>query len=327
MKSVDIQRWQHFAEEIQALKGKDSWSAERSRRLVAEFRALEHALEAAIAIAPDGAIARSLGSLRLLAADQLSTPAGQGRFAISRWLMLEVPHAFSKVKIAVMIAVALFVLFSVLGWLMVEYAPDLAGIFMDPRQMDEVRDGKVWTDEIFGVIPGSVLSVNIMLNNILVSLFAFGVGVIYGLGTLYILGLNGLMLGALMGFTYQNGVGDRLLMFIPAHGCAELFIICLAAGCGLFVGHALVHPGVKTRAAAFQSAISTCTPVLLFGCAGLVVCGVIEGYISPNPAVGLTVRWGIGLSWLAIFLIFLTGMPFRKLKADEAMRKSRLSPT
>jgi len=320
-----MQRWQRFADEIDALKGKDSWSAARSRHLVAEFRALEHAIEAVHAKAPDGALARSLASLRLLAADQLSMPSGPGHFALSRWFMLEVPQAFSKVKIAVLIAVVLFVLFSVLGWLMIDFAPDLAGMFMDPRQMDEVRDGRVWTDEIFGVIPGSVLSVNIMLNNILVSLFAFGVGVIYGLGTIYILGLNGLMLGALMGFTYQNGVGDRLLMFIPAHGCAELFIICLAAGCGLFVGHALVHPGAKTRAAAFQSAISTCTPVLLFGCAGLVICGIIEGYISPNPAVGLTVRWGIGLSWLAIFLVFLTGMPFRKLQADEAIRKSRLT--
>ena len=324
MHADEILRWQRFATEIDALKGRDSWNAERSRSLIAEFRALEHALESVQAKAPDGVLARSLASLRLLAADRLSLPAGQGRSALSRWFMLEVPQAFSKVKIAVIIAVALFVFFSVLGWLMIDFAPDLAGMFMDPRQMDEVRDGRVWTDELFGVMPGSVLSFNIMLNNILVSLFAFGVGVIYGLGTIYILGLNGLMLGALMGFTYQNGVGDRLLKFIPAHGCAELFIICLAAGCGLFVGHALVHPGAKTRSAAFQEAIAACTPVLLFGCAGLVICGLIEGYVSPNPAVGLTVRWGIGLSWLALFLIFLTGMPFRKLQAEEVIRKGRL---
>jgi uncharacterized membrane protein SpoIIM required for sporulation len=324
MQTIDVNRWQRFAVEIDALKSTDKWNAERSRALIGEFRALEHALEAVNQQSPNGALARSLASLRLLAADRLSLPAPQTRSALPRWVMLEVPQAFASVRSAVLIAVTLFAVFSVIGWLMVDFAPDLAGLFMDPRQMDEVRAGKVWTDEIFGVVPGSVLSVSIMLNNILVSLFAFGVGVIYGLGTLYILGLNGLMLGALLGFTYQNGVGDRLMNFIPAHGCAELFIICLAAGCGLFVGHALVHPGAKTRASAFQHAIATCTPVLLFGCAGLVVCGIIEGYVSPNPAVGLGLRWGIGLSWLAIFLIFLTGLPFRKLQADEAIRTSRL---
>jgi len=38
--------------------------------------------------------------------------------------------------------------------------------------------------------------VQILANNIVVSLFAYCSGFLFGLGTLYILGLNGLMLGA-----------------------------------------------------------------------------------------------------------------------------------
>ena len=185
--------------------------------------------------------------------------------------------------------------------------------------MDEVRAGKVWTDSIFGVAPASVLSFQITLNNIMVALFAFVIGALYGLGTVYILAVNGLMLGALFKFTYAHGVGDRLLNFIPAHGMVELFVICLAAGCGLHVGDALVNPGQKTRALAFREAISRATPVLLFGCAGLLVCGVIEGYISPNPAVNFATRVGIGLSWLLLFLGALSGFIWRVLqvRVDE----------
>jgi uncharacterized membrane protein SpoIIM required for sporulation len=312
MSALDMQRWQTLTQQLKQIENGDTLSPDQLRAMLQDIRALEHALDQAQQSHGPGALLAALSSLRLRAVDALSRPARSGLRGLKRFLMLDVPASFHYARAAVLLSLALLAGFGVVGWLLVQYSPDLAGLFMDPQQMDEVRDGKVWTDEIFGLVPGSVLSFNIMLNNILVSLFAFGVGVIYGLGTLYILLVNGTMLGVLLAFTYQNGVGDRLLSFIPAHGCVELFVICLAAGCGLRVGHALIHPGLLTRTQAFRNAIARTTPALLFGCAGLVICGLIEGYVSPNPAVGMALRWGIGLVWLAIFLFFLIGVPWRK---------------
>ena len=304
-------RWQKLILQTQRFALRKPQGLAAARAFVAEYRALEHDIAA---LPERGTFRSALESVYLRAQEQLLRPAYNLRADFKRWFVQDVPEAFWAMRTEILIAVVLFLGFAAIGATAVHYSQDLAGLFMDPRQMDEVRAGKVWTDNIFGVTPASVLSFQITLNNILVALFAFVIGALYGLGTVYILAVNGLMLGALFKFTYAYGVGDRLLNFIPAHGMVELFVICLAAGCGLHVGDALVNPGEKSRALAFREAISRATPVLLFGCAGLLVCGVIEGYISPNPAVGFATRVGIGLSWLLLFLGALSGFIWRVLR-------------
>ena len=73
-----------------------------------------------------------------------------------------------------------------------------------------VERGKLWTEGLLNVVPSSVLSVQILANNIVVSLFAYVPGFLFGLGTLYILGLNGLMLGAVFAFVGQHGLAGGL---------------------------------------------------------------------------------------------------------------------
>ena len=40
----------------------------------------------------------------------------------------------------------------------------------------------------------------------------------------------------------------------------------------------------------------------------LVICGVIEGYISPDPDIGWLSRTLIGVGWMVIFVALLRGM-------------------
>lgn len=304
----DYPRWQAFLGATVQFSGKKRNGLPAALGFIADYRALEHRI-AGLAPGPNR---NALESLYLRAQEQLMRPATNARADFKRWFFETVPNAFWQLKREILIAIVLFLGFAAIGATGVYYSEELAGLFMDRRQMDQVRAGKVWTDSIFGIAPASVLSFQITLNNILVSLFAFVVGALYGLGTVYILGVNGLMLGALFSFTYAHGVGDRLLNFIPAHGMVELFVICVAAGCGLHVGDALVNPGQRSRADAFRRAVDNAVPVLLFGCLGLVVCGLIEGYISPNPNVSFALRIGIGLAWFVLFFGMLSGWFWRK---------------
>lgn len=307
----DFPRWQAFLAATSQFAGRKPQGLSAARQFIADYRALEHR----IAGLPPGPNRTALESLYLRAGEQLMRPAVRASADFKRWFFETVPMAFWQLKREILIAILLFLGFAAIGATGVYYSEELAGLFMDRRQMDQVRAGKVWTDSIFGIAPASVLSFQITLNNILVSLFAFVVGALYGLGTIYILGVNGLMLGALFAFTYTHGVGDRLLNFIPAHGMVELFVICMAAGCGLHVGDALVNPGQTPRAEAFRRAVNNAVPALLFGCLGLVVCGLIEGYISPNPNVSFTLRVGIGLAWFVLFFGMLSGWFWRKRAA------------
>jgi uncharacterized membrane protein SpoIIM required for sporulation len=319
-KNPSASRWLRFYQNLRSQRKAKRLGLPAAREMLADYRALEHDLNRA----PDSSYRASLQSVYLQAQEYLMVPDTRWRQALWHWLSVEVPTSFRTLRLPIAIAVALFVLFGIAGFTMVHFAEEMAGIFIGQAQMDEVRAGKVWTDSVFTVAPAVVLSFGIMLNNIVVCLTTFVVGIVFGLGTIYMMGVNGLMLGGLLAFCHHYGVMYRLLHFIPAHGVVELFIICVSAGCGLYVGDALVNPGAKTfrdgdrvahvpsRAQSFRDAIQVTTPVMLFGCLGLVICGVIEGYVSPHPNVPMSMRLIIGFGWFAIFFAMLAGWIYRK---------------
>ncbi len=313
-------KWLGFYQKLRLHRKTKRLGLPIARAMLADYRALEHDLNRA----PNGSYRTSLQSIYLQTQEYLMLPDTRWRPALWHWLSVEVPTSFKALRLPIAIAVALFVLFGIAGFVMVTAAEEMAGIFIGQAQMDEVRAGKVWTDSVFTVAPAVVLSFGIMLNNIVVCLTTFVVGIVFGLGTIYMMAVNGLMLGGLLAFCHHYGVMYRLLHFIPAHGVVELFIICVSAGCGLYVGDALVSPGAKTfrdgeriahvpsRAESFRDAIHVATPVMLFACLGLVVCGIIEGYVSPHPNVPMWTRLVIGFGWFVIFFSMLAGWIYRK---------------
>ena len=124
-----------------------------------------------------------------------------------------------------------------------------------------------------------------MTNNIRVSLTAFAGGASAGLLTLYILVANGLSMGGLLGLCFHYGLGWRLVNFMVGHGVIELSVIFMAAGAGLRMAWAIVHPGLQSRRDALVLAARQA--IILAGGALplLIIAGAIEGFISPlfNP--------------------------------------------
>ena len=86
-------------------------------------------------------------------------------------------------------------------------------MFADPKLIATVERGELWTDGVLNVTPSAVMSVSILTNNIVVSFFAFCSGIIFGLGTFYLIGMNGLSLGAIFAFTGQHGLAGQAVRF------------------------------------------------------------------------------------------------------------------
>lgn len=193
------------------------------------------------------------------------------------------------------------------AWLVATY-PELVSLFASEQMIDQVSRGVLWTDDLLNVFPSSVLAVQIFTNNIVVSLFAVCLGVLYGLGSIYLIALNGLMLGGAFAFTARHDMAGRLFEFIAAHGFVELSVICLAGAVGASLGEALARPAQMTRAAAFQAATRRGSKLMVVCLTFLVGAGLIEGYVSPNPAYSLSARLAIGLGYWAIFALVLSGL-------------------
>jgi uncharacterized membrane protein SpoIIM required for sporulation len=265
----------------------------RARRLIPNTRAREY-LEAAY-VRAHGTLYRKAWhpghALLTLFRDEIP--------AVVRWLT---PH--------IIWATTIFILTVFAGYWMVHTYPDLIGLFASPDLIATVERGQLWTEGILNIVPSSVLSLQILTNNIVVSLFAYCAGFIFGLGTLYILGLNGLMLGAVFAFTGQHGLEPALFRFIVAHGCVEISVMCLSGAAGAAVGEALIRPSHGDRMESFRIAALRSGKLLIACVVLLVGSGIIEGYISPRPQFPLWARVAIGIGYWFLMIALLKGWLF-----------------
>lgn len=221
-----------------------------------------------------------------------------------------IPAALHAMRLHVFAATMLFIVSIVAGFWLIYSFPDLVEMFASPQLIATVERGELWTEGLLNVVPSAVLSVDILSNNIVVSFFVFCLGILFGLGTFYMIGLNGVQLGAMFAFTSQHGLAGKLFDFVLAHGCVELSCICIAGGAGAYVGEALIRPGERTRAEAFRSAASHGIRVMVAVVVLLVICGFIEGYISPDPEVPRWARATIGVGYWLFMISLLRGYVF-----------------
>lgn len=223
------------------------------------------------------------------------------------WLAVHLPASVRQMKGEILFVAVLFILSTLGGYLCVAAWPETASLFMSEDMIRMVQNRRLWTDDLLNVVPSSMLSYDLMTNNITVALTAFALGLIYGLGTLYIITLNGVMLGAIFAYTAQYQMASALFRFVIAHGLVELSVICLSGAAGMAIGRALARPGAKGRAASLHQVAMPATALAGSCILFLIGSGYIEGYVSPNDNFDLTSRIIIGVSWFGVFIAILHG--------------------
>jgi len=250
----------------------------------------------------------------------VNRPARRGLMVLWSLLRDRVPAHMHAMRYHVLAVTLLFVIAAVTGaWLIYSY-PDLIAMFASPQLIATVERGELWTEGLLNVTPSAVLSVSILTNNIVVSLFAFCSGIVFGLGTFYLVGLNGLSLGAIFAFTGQHGLAGKLFDFVMAHGCVELSCICIAGAAGSCLGEALIRPGALSRSEAFRRAARAGIEVLVVVTLLLFVCGFIEGYVSPDPEVPRWARVIIGVGYWFFMISVLRGYVFGRSRGGDPVR-------
>ena len=136
-----------------------------------------------------------------------------------------------------------------------------------------------------------IITALIATNNIRVAINAFAWGILAGIGTVYIILYNGLIVGGLFGFLHQSGA-DMVMAYalVLPHGVLELFAIFLCGGCGLMLGKGLLIPGEHTRLQSLgihaKKAVALMPGIITM----LAIAAVIEGFFTPaaiDPVIKL----------------------------------------
>jgi uncharacterized membrane protein SpoIIM required for sporulation len=280
---------------------------EAAQRLVERYRALARDLTTARRLLPDSRATAALESLYIAAHASIDSSAPHTRATLLRLFRTEIPAIVASLRPAILWMGLLLFASAAAGWWLISSYPDLIVLVASDKMIDAVEHGRLWTEGMLNIAPASIISVRILSNNIVVSLFAFCAGIFFGLGAFYIIAVNGLMLGAMFAFTHQFGIDGELLKFVAAHGPVELSVMCISAAAGSALGESLIRPTAATRRESFQQAAGRVSRVLLACALLLIGCGLIEGFISPDPRVPLAARVVIGLGYWLLMLLFLSG--------------------
>ena len=301
------QNWQQMDILLQKVDGARVDDIKETAELLRGYRSLARDVSLARNVLPESRSTITLQALFTRAHDAIyRRPAAFWR-DLRDLFVDEVPRVVRELRGSIQATAALFLICVAVGWLMVSAFPDLASLFASEGMIEKVQQGELWTDDLLNVVPSALLSIGIMTNNITVALFAFALGALYGLGTLYIIGMNGLMLGGIFAFTAQHGLAERLFAFVLPHGIVELSVICLAGAAGVHLGEALIRPGNRPRGAAFQRVVAQAGKLLPLCALFLVGAGLIEGYVSPDDSYSMPFRAVVGICYGVIFWAALTG--------------------
>ncbi len=108
-------------------------------------------------------------------------------------------------------AFVLFLVAGLAGVLMSLADPGFSQYFLGPQMMQSIDNHKMWTDSIVTVKP--LASSGIMTNNMSVAFAAFAFGITAGIGTVWMMLLNGLMMGVVGVACWREGMSLSLLEF------------------------------------------------------------------------------------------------------------------
>jgi uncharacterized membrane protein SpoIIM required for sporulation len=304
--------WRGIVRSTTELRRQRRATIDESLSAVEAYRGLARDLATARRLAPGSRTAAGLESLYGQLHALISRRPRGGGAALMALLRVDIPQAAAELRSRILGMAVLMALSALMGWWLITAFPTLIGLVAGEEMIARVEQGHLWTEGIINIMPSSILSVHILANNIVVSVFAFCAGIFLGLGTFYLVALNGLMLGGTFAFVHQHGLALALFTFIIAHGPVELSVICVAGATGIALGESIVRPKSGTRRDSFQACAHRVGPVLLLCAALLVGCGFIEGFISPDPRFPPASRITIGVSYWVIMWALMSGRLFAK---------------
>lgn len=313
---MNIQRWigrrQPSWQTLETLlkrlesKGLKSLKAEEIRQLASLYRSVSADLARAKTNQVGERITRDLQTLTTRGYAQVYQGDRKQEWqAVLEFYRWGFPAAVQQAGGYIAFATALFILGGLVAWWLAWHDPMFMQLLLPAEMIEKVRDrGELWMGSILGIEP--VASSSIMINNIKVSFAAIAGGMTAGLATAYILLTNGLLIGTVGTLVGQNNLAIPFWAFVFPHGALELPAIFLAGGAGFLLARAILFPGIYRRADALK-VYGMQAANLVFGIVPmLIIAGIIEGFISPQPAIPDLAKYAIGAGLFILLMWYLS---------------------
>jgi uncharacterized membrane protein SpoIIM required for sporulation len=213
------------------------------------------------------------------------------------------PRIFRETWNYTALAVMLFLGGALAGFFACLADPAFQRFLLGPQMSDTIDRRVMWTHSILTVKP--LASSAIMTNNLSVSFTTFAVGILGGVGTMYFLTLNGVLIGVIAAACWQAGMSLQLWSFVAPHGALELPAIFIAGGGGLLLARGLLFPGELRRREALTLYGGKGVRLALGIIPLLLVAGTIEGFFSPS-GLPIAAKFACSVAAGGLLVLYLT---------------------
>jgi uncharacterized membrane protein SpoIIM required for sporulation len=225
--------------------------------------------------------------------------------AILSFFYRDYPATFRRNLKYVAASLLIFVVGGIAGAALTFQDPDFQTEVLGPQMVATIQHRQMWTHSILSIKP--LASSAIMTNNLTVSFMTFALGIAAGLGTLYMLFFNGLLMGVIGSACFLAGMSLKLWSFVAPHGVLELPAIFIAGGAGLMIAQGLLFPGALPRKESLARAGKEATTLVLGVIPLLVIAGTIEAFVSPT-GVTLVLKFSLAAGLFSLLLTYLFGL-------------------
>jgi uncharacterized membrane protein SpoIIM required for sporulation len=225
--------------------------------------------------------------------------------AVLKFFRYEYPRVFRRNLKYSALAFAVFIVGGLAGTALTLQDSDFELQVLGPQMVQTIQRKEMWTHSIIGIKP--LASSKIMTNNMTVGFMAYATGITAGLGTLYMMFFNGILIGVIGTACALAGMSLSLWSFVAPHGALELPSIFLAGGAGLKIADGLLFPGMLPRKESLAIAGREATILVLGTVPLLIIAGAIEAFVSPT-GLPIPLKFAMSGALLALLTSYLFGL-------------------
>lgn len=229
------------------------------------------------------------------------------------------PAIFRETFPDTLAAFIIFLAAGVAAFLVAMANPAFPRYLLGGQMIDTIEHRHMWTQSIVTIKP--LASSAILTNNLSVAFTTFALGITAGIGTVYMMLVNGLLMGVVAEACWREGMSLQLWSFVAGHGVLELPAIFIAGGAGLGIARGLLFPGQLPRRASLAQAGARSVRLMLGTIPMLLIAGFVEGFVSPSnlPAA---LKFSLSAALGTLLLLYLAKRPVapRRNNVDAASR-------
>jgi uncharacterized membrane protein SpoIIM required for sporulation len=245
---------------------------------------------------PNSNTLRYLNGLSVLAHQKIYKTKRESRSRVITFFTHEFPLFFAQYQKQLLISFLTFALFAIVG----AYSAATDGNFVRlilgdgyvNMTLDNIEKGDPMA--VYKQMGEMNMFLGITINNIRVALFAFGLGIFFSMGTLFIIMRNAIMLGSFQYFFYEQGMLWESARTIWIHGTIEISVIIVAGAAGLVFGNGLLFPGTYSRMQSFIRGAKDGVKILISTIPFFIIAGFLEGFVTRHTEMP---------DWLAVTII------------------------